>query len=295
MLAHDLDQTTVFGPWADGRTKVTALVIVNERAGSVGPDGRKNLLARIAALGVRTIRTVADLEELSTGDAAGADLIIVLGGDGTANKVAASFISGPPLVLLPGGTRNLLSRALYGQLAWPQALQVALRQGHVATLAGAEANGHKFFVAAMFGETTLLALAREAARSGRLDLMSSRLRQVFGRMFARLLAVRPDGGVASRAEAIGVLCPAYRGEFEGQALEWVRLNAPQVFDFVRVSVRSVIGGWRDDPSVELSWSRSGELRAVKPIHAVLDGEPAIFGSYVRVRMLQDGPNVLVVE
>ncbi len=295
MLVHDSDQTVTLGPWAGGRSKVSALVIVNERAGSVGPGARKHLLAEIATLCVRTTKTVSDLDKLSTADAAGAQLIIVLGGDGTARAVASTFISGPPIVLLPGGTRSLLSRALYGQLAWPQALRAALKKGEVAKLVGAEANGQKFFVAAMFGDATLLALAREAARLGRFDLMMSRLAEVFSRIFARPLAVRPAGGVASRAEAVGVLCPAYRGEFDDQALEWVRLNAPQVVDFVRVSVLSVIGGWRNDASIELSLSRSGEIRAVGAIAAVLDGEPATFGSRVRIRMLQDGPTVIVVK
>ena len=212
------------------------------------------LLAEIEALGARTNKSVSDLDQLCEGDAADADLIIVLGGDGTASKAASMFSDGPPLVLLPGGTRNLLPHALYGALAWPEALRAALAHGRVVSLAGGEANGRKFFVAAMFGAPTLLARAREAARSGRLDLMMSRLKQVFTRIFARRIAVRPLGGVATRAEAAGVLCPAYRGEVEGQSLEWVRLNAAQIVDFVRVGVRSVLGGWREDPAIELSLS-----------------------------------------
>lgn len=293
MVDRNLSQNARFGVWAEGRTNVSVLVIVNEAAGSVGPGGRDKLLAEIEVLGARVTKAVGDLDQICEGDAADADLIIVLGGDGTASKAASVFIDGPPLVLLPGGTRNLLPHALYGAVAWPEALRAAFAHGRVARLAGGEANGRKFFVAALFGAPTLLARAREAARLGRWDLMVSGLKQVFTRIFARRIAVRPSGGVAARAEAAGVLCPAYRGEVEGESLEWVRLNAAQIFDFLRVGVLSVIGGWREDSAIKLSLSPSGEIRAIGTIPAVLDGEPTTFKAHVRVRMAPNGPRVLV--
>jgi diacylglycerol kinase family enzyme len=282
-----------FGAWAEGRTDIKAPAIVNEAAGSVGPGGREKLLGELEAVGVRTIKAVFDLDQLCESDAAQADLIIVLGGDGTASKAAALFSTGPPLVLLPGGTRNLLPHALYGVHPWPTVLRAALAHGRVVRLVGGEANGCKFFVAAMFGAPTLLARAREAARSGRLDVMVSRLREVFTRIFARQIAVRPFGGAATRAEAAGVLCPAYSGAFEGESLEWVRLNASQLGDLVRVGVRSLIGGWREDAAIERSWAQTGEIRAIGTIPAVLDGEPATFKSHVRIAMLTGDPHVLV--
>lgn len=286
-------QRARFGAWAQGRSDIKALVIVNEAAGSVGPGGRDKLLGELNALGVGVTKSVSDLDQLCQSDAAEADVIIVLGGDGTASKAASLFCGGPLLVLLPGGTRNLLPHALYGLHAWPEALRAALEHGRAVRLTGGEANGRKFFVAAMFGAPTLLAGVREAARSGRLDLMVFRLKQVVTRMFARRIALRPSGGVASRAEAAGVLCPAYRGAVEGESLEWVRLNAAELIDLARVGVRSVFGGWRDDAAIERSWSKSGEIRAVGAIPAVLDGEPATFKAQVRVAILTDRPNVLV--
>lgn len=295
MQGHDRRQRAPFGVWAGGRTDIAALVIVNAAAGSVGPSGRAKLLCELDALGVRVTKSVVDLDQLGAGDAAAADVVIVLGGDGTASKAASLFPDGPPLVLLPGGTRNLLPHALYGVVGWPTALRAALGHGRVARLVGGEANGRQFFVAAMFGEPTLLAGAREAARLGRLDLMASRLKHVFTRIIARRIAVRPFGGAATRAEAAGVLCPAYRGEIQGQNLEWVRLNAAGLFDLVRVGLRAICGGWRDDPAIDRSWSASGEVRSVGPIPAVLDGEPITFKAHVHVRMVKNGPKILMTR
>jgi len=282
------------GGWADGRANLKALVIVNEKAGSLGAGDRERLLSQLKALGVHPIKTMSDIRELVERDASGADLVIVLGGDGTARMAAATFSAGPPLVLLPGGTLNVLPHALYGALAWPEALQAALTRGRIARLTGGDANGRKFFVAAMFGAPSLLARARESARLGRLAVMIYRLRLAFNRMLSRRLAVRPAGGVASRAEAVGVLCPAYSGGVEGRSLEWVRLDVARVLDFLRVGLRSVIGGWRDDPTIAISNCSSGEIRSIGIIPAVLDGEPVTFVSKVRIRILSGGPKVLMV-
>jgi diacylglycerol kinase family enzyme len=285
-----------FGPWARGKANVRALVIVNEHAGSVGRGAKDKLLSELAALGCETIEAVSSLDRLTPGAASGADVIIVLGGDGTARGAAQMFADGPPLVLLPGGTLNVLPHALYGdQRAWPEALKAALTQGRTARLVGGDANGKSFFVAAIFGAPTLLARAREAARAGRLLSAWRRLRHASRRAFARRLAARPANGFAARAEAIGVLCPAYSGDIEGQSLEWVRLDVARVTDMMRVGMRAVIGGWRDDPTIDLSHTLRGEIRSLGIIPATLDGEPTTFVSRVRITMLRHGPKVVAVD
>ena len=290
------DPPPALGPWAEGRSKTRALVIVNEGAGSVGPGAREKLLTALAGYGIAAIQTVSDVSKLSAKAAKGMDVIVVLGGDGTARLAAEMFTDGAPLILLPGGTLNVLPHALYGQLDWPHALDAALTGGRVLRLPGGEANGKKFFVAAMFGAPTLLAHAREAARHWRLGQALSRLRHTFRRSMSRSLAVRPEGGAASRAEAVGVLCPAYSGEVEGQMLEWVRLDAARISDFVRLGLRAVVGGWRDDPTIELSLTRRGEIRSRGFIPAILDGEPtSAFVSRVRIRMLIKGPKVIALD
>jgi diacylglycerol kinase family enzyme len=283
------------GPWAKGKTKARALVLVNEAAGSVQRGAQDQVLERLAAHNIEAIETVSQIADLQNVSAKNADLVIVLGGDGTARAAAETFSDTAPLILLPGGTLNVLPHALYGALPWPEALEAALTRGRISRLTGGAANGRPFYVAAIFGAPTLLARVREAVREGRLLHAFRRFRHVTRRALSRSLAAKPEGGLAARAEAVGVLCPAYVGEVEGDALEWVRLDTARLTDMVRVGLRAVIGGWRDDETIDLHHVKRGEIRSLGIIPATLDGEPTTFVSKVRITMLRRGPRVIVVD
>jgi hypothetical protein len=55
------------------------------------------------------------------------DVPIVLGGDGTIRTATeACAEKGSYLIPLPGGTMNMLSRGLYGDVAWEEALKNTL-------------------------------------------------------------------------------------------------------------------------------------------------------------------------
>ena len=79
----------------------------------------------------------ADHMEPSFADAAEQKLevLIVLGGDGTIRTAAeACAEKGPYLIPLPGGTMNILPRALYGDVSWEDALKNALTAPSVKVL-----------------------------------------------------------------------------------------------------------------------------------------------------------------
>ena len=55
------------------------------------------------------------------------EVLIVLGGDGTIRTAAeACAEKGSYLIPLPGGTMNMLPRALYGNVSWEEALKKTL-------------------------------------------------------------------------------------------------------------------------------------------------------------------------
>jgi diacylglycerol kinase family enzyme len=222
------------------------------------------------------------------------DVVIVLGGDGTARAVAAKAPrDGPPLILLPGGTMNLLPRVLYGSLAWPEALIAALERGVARRLGVGRANNEFFFIAALFGEPTLLARAREAAREGRIFVAWRRLRQALRRAFTRELRVDAGGGMR-KAAAVGVLCPAFAGRMEGGP-EWALLKASHFGDLARVGLLALSEAWRADAAVELREAGAGMIFSTGLIPATLDGEPRTFLSRVRIRYEPNGPRVLALE
>jgi len=98
----------------------TIWLIANSRSGSTDEGGINAVRGKIAALGARLDRFI-DLagEDLPDPGDAPPDIIASLGGDGTANAVIERYGSKdcPPLLILPGGTMNLLAKKLHGEEA----------------------------------------------------------------------------------------------------------------------------------------------------------------------------------
>lgn len=275
-----------------------ALVLFNAKAGSVVEADRERLVAALGAAGIIQYALLGP-EKLTAKLLSAArdfDVIIVLGGDGTARAVAElAPRDGPPMILLPGGTLNVLPRALYGELSWPEALKAALAQGAITRLASGSANGKPFFVAALFGAPTLLARAREAVREGRYLAAARRFKLFAKRALSRRLVARPNREQAQIAAAIGVLCPSFSGSVEGEALEWVRLDSARLVDLARVSLRALSNSWREDPSIEIAQCRVGSIVSAGAIPCTLDGEPQTFFRHVRIQYDQQGPRVVALE
>ncbi|MEZ6024104.1 MAG: diacylglycerol kinase family protein [Hyphomonadaceae bacterium] len=279
-------------------TGAKALILFNPRAGGVTGADRNKLVALATASGVSEYKFVtADrMSKRLFENARDFDVVIVLGGDGTARAAAElARRDGPPLVLLPGGTLNILPHALYGERDWAEALEAALNRGVIKRLASGRANGAPFYVAALFGAPTILARAREAVREGRLLVAVRRFRIFIKRAFSRKIRARPDQQTPRKAAAYGVLCPAFSGGVEGESLEWVRLDANHLLDLARVSLRSLTQSWRDDPAVEIGQCRSGDIVSPGLIPATLDGEPRTFLSRIRVEYDAQGPRVIALQ
>ncbi len=283
-------------------TLAKVLVLFNEKAGSVTPDDRERLVTQLAELGVEQYALIG-CDVMSPELFARApdfDAIIVLGGDGTARTVAELAPEGsPPLILLPGGTLNLLPRALYGDLAWPEALKAAFERGVEKRLTTGSANGKRFFVAAMFGAPTLLARVREATREGKFLTAIRRADHLFKRLFSHKLRSHPEGKRVRKASAVGVLCPAFSGSkadaIDVEHLEWVRLDADDLLSLARVSLKTLSAAWRQDPTVDLTRCKKGVVTGQGVIPATLDGEPTTFLSKIEISYDPKGPRVLALE
>lgn len=213
------------------------------------------------------------------------DLLVTLAGDGTA-RLAAELCGpdGPLLAPLPGGTMNMLPRALYGERSWQDALSAALANGVERSIGGGEINGHLFLVAAVLGSPALWAPAREAARYGDPWLALARARRAFRRAFSGRLRYTIDGGAREKAEAMVFMCAHVSRALpdEAPALEAAALDVRGAGDAFRLGVNALVRDWRDDPAVESRACRTSRVWASGGIPALLDGELHRLGAVAEV-------------
>lgn len=101
---------------------MTTWLVTNPRSGSYDADLVEAIRARCAEAGAPLARIIAlgeeDLPDRAAIDAAGVGRIMVLTGDGTVSALAERLEGWDgELLVLPGGTMNLLAHALHGDAA----------------------------------------------------------------------------------------------------------------------------------------------------------------------------------
>jgi diacylglycerol kinase family enzyme len=252
--------------------------VINPAAGRLEPEAADELAALFAKFGLD--HRVSQLEPGQLEDsvraaiASGPDLVVVLGGDGTARLVAELCGPGGPLVApLPGGTMNKLGRALYGPKPWREALAAALAEGAARWAPGGEVGGRAFYCSAVLGSPALWARAREAIRARKLRRARRWAMMAVRNASPARLRYQFDGQIG-RALALGLICPtvsrALRQD-EG-ALETAVLDLKGASDGIRLALSHLFGEWRDDPDVTVRRSVKGRAWAKDAIPAMLDGE-----------------------
>ena len=264
--------------------------VVNPMSGGVGPGTVGELASLLGELGLdhqiselrpgrceETVRAAVDTRP---------DLMIVLGGDGTARLVAETCGPGGPLVApLSGGTMNKLGHALYGPKPWREALTGALTHGQARWMPGGEVGGRAFFCSAVLGSPALWAQAREAIRARKLGRAWRRAMIARRRAFVAPLRYAFDGVDRGQGLVIRLICPTTSralAEDEG-ALEAAAFDPRDTRAGVRLAVNNLLGDWRDDPDVTLRRCRSARAWAHDPIPCMLDGEFFRLGRHVEGR------------
>lgn len=267
----------------------TIELIANTASGSVGTGAPEEARAILAEFGDRANVCVPENGDvtgcLKAAIDRGPDLLVILAGDGTARAAAELCgVKGPLIAPLPGGTMNMLPKAIYGTTDWKAALRDTLEHGEERVIGGGEVEGRMFLVAAILGSAALLAPAREAVREGRPLIAFHRARRAWRRAFSGRLRYSLDGGPRGKAEAMSFMCPiASRAlDDDAQCLEAAALDPAGVAEALRLGLHSVMGNWRDDPSVEAIACRRARVWASSGVPAVLDGEPARLSANVQV-------------
>lgn len=274
-------------------------VVANIASGGVGPAAPAELERIFSAFGIdaHVCAPSADdlIDRLRAAVDAAPDLLVVLAGDGTV-RTAAELCGpdGPVIAPLPGGTMNMLPRAIYGLRSWQEALAAALAEGETRMLGGGEVEGRHFLVAAILGSPALWGPAREAARYGKARLALLRAQTALRRAFKRRLRYSLEGGPRDKAVGLSFLCPLISRALDeaAPALEAAVLDLQGLRDVVSLGFHALTGDWREAPAVQARPCRVAQVWATEHIPAILDGEAVRLNRSATVAFRADVVRVL---
>lgn len=276
------------------------IALYNPAAGSVTPDGGEKLRAALEEAGVRG----ADLVELDRENcetqlkefaAANPDLFVVWGGDGTLRTALTLAGQTPNLLLLPGGTMNLLTKSIHGDKPWDVVLKDVLAGPKRTIIPAGKVNDEHFYCAMLAGGPTRLAEAREALRRGELVKAAVEARAALDTLGNLNLEARyRDGYTFERAclpptSIIGVLVGpmARAAEMEVAALTDSTPGAA-----LNAIWSSFVSDWRSAPGVTVAPARSLVIEGDGPIPVIIDGEAIEAGDTVRVSYVKEAAQCL---
>jgi diacylglycerol kinase family enzyme len=272
------------------------IMLVNPLSGGVGPDAVQDAEAILSEYACEA--SVVPLEagqfdaQIQAAIDACPDVLFVLAGDGTAGTVASSAGPDGPLVApLPGGTMNMLPKALYGTADWKAALKVALEEGAPQCVAGGEISDGQvtqaFYCAAILGSPALWAPAREAVREGKLRLAWVYARRALRRAFSGKMRFSLDGRPPRRAEALVLISPMISKVMEEHTgLEAAAMNPADAAQAFRLAAHAVFNDWRQDPAVTTKAIQQASVDARSRIPAVIDGEPILLRHQAKVKFIR---------
>lgn len=147
------------------------LLIVNADSGSAKAVGEEELIKHLHAGGFDVIRQVKlpgdDIPTRKSVEAGDFEIVAVLSGDGTVAGVCSALAGwSGAILILPGGTMNLLSRRLHGEIT-AQDLLAKLADGETVTapVSVIEVEGREVLTGMIAGPSTEWGKVREGLRN----------------------------------------------------------------------------------------------------------------------------------
>ena len=275
--------------------------IINISSGGCDAQSEEEMRQRLEAGGViKPITWCGGANQIGSAfaEAAGRnlDVLVVLGGDGTIRTAAeACAETGSYLIPLPGGTMNMLPRALYGDVSWEDALTNTLAGPSVKVLSGGRIADKQFFVAAIVGAPSLWVEPRESMREGDFVDAIEKGMVAFQRMFETKVQYLISGEISGEAEAVALICPLISEQMSesDQALEAAVIGVDSAAEVIGLVTAAAFGKWRDDRNILLSKTRRVAVSSNTDIPAVLDGERLNLGRSAAVDFVPKAVRVIV--
>jgi len=224
------------------------------------------------------------------------EVLIVLGGDGTIRTAAeACAETGRFLIPLPGGTMNMLPRALYGDVSWEDALKNTLSAPSEKVLSGGRIRDKQFFIAAIVGTPALWAEPRESIREGDIVDAIEKGSVAFRNMFETKVQYLISEGIKGEAAAVALICPLVSEEMSDseQALEAAVIDVESAAETIRFATTAAFGKWRDNRNILLTKTKQVGVQSSKDIPATLDGENVNLGTSAEIDFVSRALTVIV--
>jgi diacylglycerol kinase family enzyme len=224
------------------------------------------------------------------------EVLIVLGGDGTIRTAAeACAEKGSYLIPLPGGTMNMLPRALYGNVLWEEALKKTITAPSTRVLSGGRVVNKRFFIAAIVGAPALWTQPRESMREGNIADAIKKGSVAFRRIFETKVQYLISGGAKGEAEAVALICPLISEEMSDseQALEAAIIDVESAAELIGLATTAAFGKWRDDRNILLTKTKRVNVQSSKEIPSTLDGEKINLGRSAEIDFVSRALTVLV--
>ena len=277
--------------------------IINTSSGGCDSESEIEMLDILKGAGVTNCKTwcgKSDQIERAFAEAAmhKPEVLVVLGGDGTIRTAAEACTgSNTYLLPLPGGTLNVLPRALYSDSSWQEALKKTLANPSTKKLSGGRVGDKLFFVAAVIGAPGLWMEAREAMREGDLLNAVGKAGVAFKAMFDTTIQYSISPEMTGEAEVVAVTCPLVSEQMPDseQALEAAAIDVENVTELLGLATAAAFGKWRDDESVTLTKTHQVTVKSKKDIPLFLDGERVKVGKEAQINFVPDAVNVIVPE
>ncbi|MCB5425401.1 diacylglycerol kinase [Altererythrobacter sp. CC-YST694] len=273
-------------------------LVTNAASGSNNPEALAGLEKAAQEAGInieRTIHFPADeLPSAAELDAAGLEVVAVFAGDGTVNALIRSLYGwGGAVLVLPGGTKNLLFHRLHGQRE-PREIFAALaleeaRRVRPGIIRCPQGDG---LAGLMAGPGTAWYDVREAMRQADLAAMASGTAQAIGATLAAPMIACSDPALGRKEGYPLIMLTPQSGGFVVDAY-----HAETVQDYLAQGLALLRREFRDGPSDRLGLVPEIELASVsgEPLGLLIDGEKVDCAARVRFRLVPCEVDLLSTE
>jgi len=245
--------------------------VTNPASGSATPARCEAIEAIFAERGLELAGKTGfpdePLPDIAALDAAGVDTLVLFAGDGTINAALCSLATWDGgFLILPGGTMNMLARALHGERSPAEIVHAAHAAERRIALPFVEAGAHRAFVGLVLGPGGNWFRPREMVRKGRFRRVIGAVRQAWRRTFRDHVRVGGAPGLTQRYQAIFIT-----GHEDG--LDVAGIDARDWRSIAELGWDWLTGDWVAARAV--TETRARELRVLgrKPALALFDGEP----------------------